>query len=71
MRKTEVLGFRVEPHHENKIRQIQERTGWKRSVILRRLIESAEVEPVKITVNLSANANDDTTGQGKCVVVSA
>ena len=71
MRKTEVLGFRVEPQHETKIQQIRRQTGWKTSVILRKLVEAAEIEPAKITVNLSTNANDDITRQGKNVVVAA
>jgi hypothetical protein len=41
------------------------------SQLFRRLVDAAEIKPLEINVNLSANANDDTTRQGKNVVVAA
>lgn len=54
----------------NKLESIKAQTGLTTSQLLRRLVDAAEVEPAKINVNLFANAESDTTRQGKSVAFS-
>ena len=68
---TTVLQARFDEDRLKKISRIQADTGLTVSQLFRRLIDAAEVKPLEINVNLSTNANDDTTGQGKSVVVAA
>lgn len=68
MRKTEMMVFRADKQHGVKIQQIQCQTGWKRSEVVRRMIEAAD--PALI-VGLPMKANSDTTRQGNSVAVAA
>jgi hypothetical protein len=66
-----VLQARFDENRVKKINRIQQETGMSVSELFRRLVDAAEIKPLEISVNLSANANDDITRQGSNVVVSA
>jgi len=69
MRKTEMMVFRADKQHGLKLQQIQRQTGWKRSEVVRRIIEAAD--PTSIT-GLSLKANSDVnTGQGSHIAAAA
>ncbi len=67
---TKFLQARVDEERLKKVNRIQEATGLSVSQLFRRLIDAAEVEPLKVTVNLG-KANSDDTQQGKFVAVAA
>jgi hypothetical protein len=70
MLKTEILRFRAEPQHVEKMRRLKEQTGVSWSELFRRLVEGVDIQPIDTKVILSVNEkNDDTTLQGNRVVV--
>jgi hypothetical protein len=69
---TKVIQSRFDEPRLSKLAVIQAKTGLTASALFRRLIDAAEVEPAKIAVDLSTNANSDvTTLQGSHVADAA
>ena len=68
---TTLLQARFDEARLRKINQMQAATGLTVAQLFRRMVDAAEVKPLEINVNLSTNANDDTTRQGSNVVVPA
>ena len=68
---TTILQARFDEARLQKVSRIQQATGLTVSQLFRQLIDVVEVKPMEATINLSTNANDDITGQGKNVVVAA
>ena len=66
-----ILQARFDKMRLNKLEAIKSATGFSTSEVFRRLVDAAEIQPAKINVNLSANANDDIARQGSNVVVAA
>lgn len=65
---SKILLARFDEARIEKISRIQKSTGLTVSQLFRKFVDVAEVETLRL--NLSANANDDTTGQGKNVVAA-
>jgi len=65
-----VFRARVDARHQEKINRLLAATGCSnQSVLFRHLVERAEVD--QPAINVSLNANSDTTRQGNSVAVSA
>lgn len=52
MNRTELVQFRVEPRHAEKLRQIKQATGVPNAELFRRMIENIQIRPIGITVTM-------------------
>jgi len=68
---TTILQARFDEARLKKINRIQADTGLTVSQLFRRLIDVAEVEPLKVNVNLSRQANSDTEAVRSRVAAAA
>jgi hypothetical protein len=68
---TKVIQSRFDEPRLTKLAVIQAKTGLTASALFRRLIDVVEVEPAKIAVNLSRQANSDTETLPGRVAVAA